>query len=214
MTELTLTDAPLWERYPWFFAAYDDATASRGPTRDATDAAAELYLASRHDQLLDEALIATVAARLSRELDNGQNSFTPTWEIALWTAALREANHDLGRLDITQLVSRVKNHIYARHTRGGTLMSSSDRQSLDYSVLLAAVPFGVFDPEDLALVAAVRSLAEPGQLDRASPEERMLLAWYFAEQGTYARSRTLLGRNVAPSLSRIVSGRLKTLGQL
>ena len=214
MTELTLTDAPLWDRYPWFFSAYDDAAAPRGPTRNATDAAAELYLASRHDQLLDEALIATVVARLTRALDNGQNSFTPTWEIALWTAALREANHDLRRLDITQLVSRVKNHIYARHTRGGTLMSSSDRTQLDYSVLLAAVPFGVFDPEDLALVASVRSLAEPGALERATPEERVLLAWYFAEQGGYARSRTLLGKSGAPSLSRIVSGRLKTFGQL
>jgi alpha-glucosidase (family GH31 glycosyl hydrolase) len=214
MTDLILTDAPLWDRYPWFFAAYDDAAAPRGPTRDATDAAAELYLASRHDQLLDEALVATVVARLQREVDDGRNNFTPTWEIALWTAALREANHDLRRVDITQLIARVKNHIYSRHTRGGTLMSSSDRMQLDYSVLLAAVPFGVFDPEDLALVAAVRSLAESSELERAAPEERMLLAWYFAEQGTYARSRTLLGKNGAPSLSRIVSGRLKTLSQL
>jgi alpha-D-xyloside xylohydrolase len=207
--DLLIAAAPLWVRYPWFFAAYDEPGPARlrePDTTDPTDAALSLLVAARHEAPLSEHAIEAVMRRLDRELQRVHNDFTPTWEVAAWAAALREANHVLARGDIAQLVSRVKNHVYARHTRGGTLMASSDRATLDYSVLLAAVPFGLFDPEDLALVAAVRSLPEP-----RDDSERMLLAWYFAEQGSYARSRRLVSGSDPTG---IVTRRLRALGQL
>ena len=205
--DLLIESAPLWVRYPWFFAAYDDDTGAllrEHDGSDATEAALTLFLAARRELPLPD-LIEVVRQRLERELEQ-PHVFTPTWEIAVWAAALREANHVLARPDIAHLTSRVKNHVYARHTRGGMLMASADRMTLDFSVLLAAVPFGLFDPEDLALVEAVRTLREP-----ADDSERMLLAWYFAEQGRFARSRQLLTDGDPTG---IVTRRLSALGQL
>ena len=216
-------------RHPWFLELYaellrDPAAvapqiAARLDAADSTEpvgAALSLYLAAlAGDRALlrsakATALRATVASRLERELTPNQNHFTDTWVVALWAAALREANHLMRDESTTRLVGRVKNHVYANHVRLGALMSSSDKATLEFDVLLAAVPFGLFDCEDLVLVDAVRTLTAPDRLAQATASDRQLLAWYYAEQGSYAKSRKLLADTPAP----IVAQRLKTLGQL
>ncbi len=216
-------------RHPWFLELYaellrDPAAvapqiAARLDAADSTEpveAALSLYLAAlAGDRALlrsakATALRATVASRLERELTPNQNHFTDTWVVALWAAALREANHLSRDESTTRLVGRVKNHVYANHVRLGALMSSSDKATLEFDVLLAAVPFGLFDCEDLVLVDAVRTLTSAERLASATPADRQLLAWYYAEQGSYAKSRKLLADTPTP----IVAQRLKTLGQL
>lgn len=216
-------------RHPWFLDLYatllrDPSTAlpqiaTRLTAADPTDpieAALTLYLAAlsgdlallRSPQALT--LRTLITARLTRELTPNQNHFTDTWVVALWAAALRETNQMVRAEATTRLVGRVKNHVYANHVRAGGLMSSSDKATLDFDVLLAAVPFGLFDCEDLVLVDAVRTLTAPDRLASASQADRQLLAWYYAEQGSYAKSRKLLADTPAP----IVAQRLKALGQL
>jgi alpha-glucosidase (family GH31 glycosyl hydrolase) len=233
MTAELTREAPLAQRHPWFFDLYaallaDPAAAtpeitarlaSADPT-DPIEPALALYLAalvaqsSAAPDLLASptatTLRDTVAARLTRELSPNQNHVTDTWVLALWAATLREANHVVRREADTRLVGRVKNHAYAHHIRAGGLMSSSDKATLDFDVLLAAVPFGLFDVEDLVLVDSVRALTQPGRLAAASPEDRKLLAWYWAEQGSYARSRRLLAETPSP----IVASRLRAHRQL
>jgi alpha-glucosidase (family GH31 glycosyl hydrolase) len=220
-------------RHPWFFDLYakllrdpvaanpeiSARLAAADPT-DPVEAALALYLAALAAQSAgDVALLRTphatalrtaIATRLERELTPNQNHFTDTWVVALWAAALREANHLQRDEATTRLVGRVKNHVYANHVRMGALMSSSDKATLEFDVLLAAVPFGLFDCEDLVLVDAVRSLTIADRLTQATASDRQLLAWYYAEQGSYAKSRKLLADTPAP----IVAERLKTLGQL
>lgn len=220
-------------RHPWFLELYADLLrdpaaaapeiAARLAAADPTDpveAALALYLAALAAQSTGDraqlrsaraiALRATVASRLERELTPNQNRVTDTWVVALWAAALREANHLVRDELTTRLVGRVKNHVYASHVRLGALMSSSDKATLEFDVLLAAVPFGLFDCEDLVLVDAVRTLTGPDRLANASDTDRQLLAWYYAEQGSYAKSRKLLAATPAP----IVAQRLTALGQL
>lgn len=220
-------------RHPWFLDLYAELLrdpsaaapeiAARLADADPTEpveAALVLYLAALAAQSSGDraqlrsaratALRTTVASRLERELSPNQNHFTDTWVVALWAAALREANHLDRDESTTRLVGRVKNHVYASHVRLGALMSSSDKTTLEFDVLLAAVPFGLFDCEDLVLVDAVRSLTSPGRLAHATAADRQLLAWYYAEQGSYAKSRKLLAETPAP----IVAQRLRTLGQL
>lgn len=155
-----------------------------------------------------------IVARLEREMEPSRNNPSETWLVALWSAALRETNHLHKDEATTRLLSRVKNHAFATHTRGGSLMSSSDRQSLDFDVLLAAVPFGLFDCEDLVLVDSVRTLTSPSRLAFASDADLMLLAWYYAEQGSYAKSRGLLAKARSTPLNEIVSESLASRGQL
>ncbi len=222
-----LREAPIATARPWFFELYADlladpttSVAGRFATIDPTDpvaAALALYLAAlAGDKPLltspqGATLRALVQSRLDRELSPAQNHFTDTWLIALWAAALRETNHLVPDLSTTRLVARVKNHVYARHTSAGTLMASSDRQTLDFDVLLAAIPFGLFDVEDLVLVDAVRKLTTPERLATATPADLRLLGWYHAEQGSYAKARRATGDD---PIGRILTRRLTTLGQL
>lgn len=234
---MTTTDstreAPLATRHPWFLDLYAEflavpaaavpriaARLASADVSDPIEAALALYLAAVSAQQSGDASILreprtaalrdTISRRLERELSPSQNLPTDTWVVALWSAALREANHLVRRDADIRLVGRVKNHVYARHVRAGGLMSSSDKATLDFDVLLAAVPFGLFDVEDLVLVDSVRTLSTPERLATATPEDRRLLAWYWAEQGSYTRSRGLLADTPSP----IVANRLRAHGQL
>lgn len=236
-SEISEREAPLATKHAWFLDLYStlladagtarDAVAQRFATADAMDpveAALVLYLGTALAQANgDLSLIKSgrgtafrdlVAMRLERELQPSLNTFSDTWVVALWAAALRETNCLVRSETLTRLVGRVKNHIYARHVRMGTLMSSSDKVTLGFDVLLAAVPFGLFDCEDLVLVDSVRTLTAPERLAKATPTELMLLGWYYAEQGSYATSRKLLARTEVHGLSTIVSQRLTFHGQL
>lgn len=233
MTTETTREPALALRHPWFLDLYADLLrapstaaqqiavrlAAADPT-DPIEAALALYLAALAAQSTADltplrtpqatSLRNIIATHLERELSPNQNHFTDTWVVALWSAALREANHVLRRETDTRLVGRVKNHVYARHVRAGGLMSSSDKATLDFDVLLAAVPFGLFDVEDLVLVDSVRTLTTPERIAAATPADRQLLAWYWAEQGSYAKSRKLLADAPSP----IVASRLRAHGQL
>jgi alpha-glucosidase (family GH31 glycosyl hydrolase) len=227
-TETVTRNAPVWESHAWFLELYarlldDPSVAEAGITEraymasDAIEAGLALFLAGTHADLTGDARLVRSAGRaieqvadaLRREMSPANNGYSDTWVVALWAGALRLANLVLQRNDLTQLVAPAKNHVYARHTGGSTLMSSSDRTTLGFDALLTAVPFGLFDAEDLIVVEAARRLAERSD---ASPAERQMLAWYYGEQGSYAKARDLLGGE-AP-LTQIVRKRLKRVGQL
>ncbi|RYE10956.1 MAG: glycosyl hydrolase [Hyphomicrobiales bacterium] len=221
-------DVPLWESHAWFFDLYaallDDPKAARASIAerlrgagDTLEAGLALFLAGTLSDISGDAslvraadaAISRVADALRREMRPTNNAFSDTWQVALWAGALRLANQVLQRPDLTQLVAPAKNHVYAHHTGGSTLMSSSDRTTLGFDALLTAVPFGLFDAEDLILVDAARRLAERSD---ATPGERQMLAWYYGEQGSYGRSRDLLAGDSV--VSKIVRKRLKRMGQL
>lgn len=221
-------DPPLWESHPGFFELYgaliDNPLAARPRIADALTAADDaltsglaLFLAGTYADLTGDGMlvrnaepnVARVAAALERELRPTNNAYADTWLVALWAAALRLANHLLRRSDLTRLVAPAKNHVYAHHVGGGTLMATADRTTLGFDALLAAVPFGLFDVEDLVVVETVRQLAARSD---AGDAERQMLAWYYGEQGSFARARDLLaGDGAVPA---IVRTRLKRQGQL
>ena len=229
LTDISSHTVPVWESHPWFFQLYaallDEPMAASAAIEerlhiasDPIEAGLALFLAGMFADVTGggalmrdaDRAVDRVADALRREMSLGNNGFSDTWVVALWAGALRLANHVLNRTDLTQLVAPAKNHVYAHHTGGGTLMSSSDRQTLGFDALLAAVPFGLFDAEDLIVVDAARRLAERSD---ASPAERQMLAWYFGEQGSYARARELVSDDVMV-VARIVRSRLKRMGQL
>lgn len=236
-TEAISREAPLATRHAWFLSLYTELLRAPAAARpailerlagadadDPVEAALALYLTALLAQATSDTALTgdpralrfrdRIAARLEREMRPATNSDSETWLVALWAAAIREVNHLAPREDMSRLLSGVKNHVFAHHTRGGGLMSSSDRTTLDFDVLLAAVPFGLFDCEDLVLVDSVRALTTPDRLAEANDADRLLLAWYYAEQGSYAKSRALLADAGASPLQGVVRQRLKALGQL
>ena len=221
-------NAPVWESHPWFLEVYakllDNPGSAEGSIAvrlqmggDPIEAGLALFLAGTHADLTGDGrlvrgadrAVEQVADALRREMSPANNGYTDTWVLSLWAGALRLANLVLRRDDLTKLVAPAKNHAYARHTGGGTLMSSSDRVTLGFDVLLAAVPFGLFDAEDLVLVDAARQLALRSD---ATVAEQQMLAWYYGEQGSYAKARDLVAGDIV--LTQIVRKRLKRIGQL
>ena len=226
--DLMTRNAPVWESHPWFLELYaallDDPRSVEAPigkrlakASDTVEAGLALFLAGTHSDLTADGglvrgagrAVGIVADALGREISPANNGYTDTWVLASWAGALRLANLVLRRSDLTRLVAPAKNHAYAKHTRGGTLMSSSDRKTLGFDVLLAAVPFGLFDAEDLVLVDGARQLAAR---EGASTAERQMLAWYFGEKGSYALARELIAGDTL--VTQIVRKRLQRLGQL
>lgn len=229
MTADSLTrNPPVWESHPWFLDIYarllDDPAAAQpliaariADASDPIEHGLALFLAGTHADLTGDGrpvqnaarAVEQVAASLGREMSPANNGYTDTWVLALWAGALRLANLVLRRDDLTRLVAPAKNHAYAMHIGGGALMSSSDRTTLEFDVLLAAVPFGLFDAEDLVLVEAARQLA---MRPKTTPAERQMLAWYYGEQGSYAKARDLIAGDAL--VTQIVRKRLKHFGQL
>ncbi|ODT82645.1 MAG: hypothetical protein ABS76_06160 [Pelagibacterium sp. SCN 64-44] len=200
----------------WFFGAL--ATAPDGAdirnrlnNNDPVVAALAAYMELEAGRSVPEGPLAIIAQALGQELDGKANRPCPTWLLALWAAVLRIADRRAGTPRHAALLARVKNHAYLNHVRGGTLMADSHKSGLDHTILLAAVPFGLFEPEDLALVAAVNELTARGEA--LSADERLLLAWYFGEQGSYGKSRALLGAG-DHRLAGVVAATLARHGQL
>lgn len=201
----------------WFFEALvarpgGADIAARLVASDPVAAGLAAHLELGDGRAVPAATLATVAHALAQELDGKANRPCPTWLLALWAAVLRLADRLAESPRHASLLARVKNHAYRNHTRGGTLMADSHKAGLDHTILLAAVPFGLFEPEDLALVAAVNDLA--ARADDATADERMLLAWYYGEQGSYGKSRALLGAAGQTRLAKVVSTTLGRHGQL
>jgi alpha-glucosidase (family GH31 glycosyl hydrolase) len=111
-------------------------------------------------------------------------------------SALREgiylSNSDLA----SRAVQKIKNNVLSLTLDGGRLTSGTERQKVDYEILLASIPFGLFEPEDLVLVEAATELSKPTRLDMSSTAERALFAWYEASRGNY-----LLAQEVVRSVS-------------
>src|SRR5690606_5806504 len=147
--DLMTRNAPVWESHPWFLELYaallDDprsveaAIGKRLAEASGTvEAGLALFLAGMHSDLAADGglvrgagrAVGIVADALGREMSPANNGYTDTWVLASWAGALRLANLVLRRSDLTRLVAPAKNHAYAKHTRGGTLMSSSDRKTL------------------------------------------------------------------------------------
>lgn len=145
----------------------------------------------------------------------GERKTGRTAELALMFAALRYANLFLKQDHFSRLTAQVKNWVFAHNIREGMLMSSPSKNELSFDQLLAVVPLGLFEPEDLVLVESVKALSESEKIRHAEPIERHLLAWYFAEQGSFERSRQLVTADSEPTIvQRIVLHRLEELGQL
>lgn len=214
----------------WFFAAYRDVHQDRAPTlppfgQGPLDDALAIYLLAlsayrkSDPEALEDPLVATAIARITDHLDSAleghSNTPVTTLGMAADWAALRTANLFLKQERLSRLTARVKNHVYATAIREGTLMASADKTGVDYDMVLASVPLGLFEPEDLVLVEAIKLLAEPERLDGASNEARLTMGWYWSEQGSYARARQMLSESDPDlPLAEIVRSRLREAGQL
>lgn len=130
--------------------------------------------------------------------------------LGLSYSGLKLVNMFLKEDQISKALKGMKQYAYDHMVLGGTLMSDIDKEEIRFDGLLSCVPFGLFEPEDLVLVEAVKVLKEKQETD----EDMLLLAWYLVEQGSYAFSRELIKNTEDCSLLKLIKLKLEKLNQL
>lgn len=132
-------------------------------------------------------------------------------------SSLRKVNLYLKRDDVSTLLIKIKAYAFENLISGGCLMSDIDKKDIRFDLLLACVPFGLFEPEDLVLVEAVKILYRQATdiKKEISDQEKLLLIWYYIEQGSYDKARLLLtGIKEKSVLFKLINKKLELLGQL
>ena len=115
-----------------------------------------------------------------------------TSTLGLIYGSLRNANLFLKRDDIRKTIREIRSFIFEHLISGVALASDTRKETIRFDTLLACVPFGLLEPEDLVLVEAVKVLNQRVVEAKVSDQERLLLAWYYVEQGSVQRARELL----------------------
>lgn len=118
------------------------------------------------------------------------------------------------REKIVQAIHQMKNYAYDHYTCAGKLVDKKHGNSSTAQLLWICVPFGLFTPEDLVLVAALEEMEKTNK-----QEDLAMLGWYFAEKADYRKSRSYLARlddknEFACAVKAIIEEKLKLAGML
>jgi alpha-D-xyloside xylohydrolase len=141
-----------------------------------------------------------------------ENCFT--LHLAIYYATLVNLRN-LGYSDqVQKTATAIRDRVFEGHLKGGTVICSPDHPFASTDLLLSVLPFGLFSPEDLVMVEAVKEMEQDlVQQDKVleSPMSTEhsnfaagLLSWYFLEKGDVAKSKHY--RKFNKSLSQSASG--------
>lgn len=165
----------------------------------------------RIEKLQDE--VEQMAYQKYYRLDNEKESFYSD-NFGMAYGALYNSNLFAKREKIAEAIHEMKNYAYANYTSAGKLVDERHGSISTARMLWLCVPFGLFTPEDLVLVAAIP--------DMQKTEEQMdfaMLGWYFAEKADYRQARNYLGRlnsedEFVQAVKGIIEEKLRQAGML
>ncbi len=128
--------------------------------------------------------------------------------------ALYNSNLFAKREKTAKALHQMKNYAYEHYTCAGKLVDEAHGDRATAQLLWICVPFGLFTPEDLVLVAALDEICETGR-----QEDFAMLGWYFAEKADYRRARSYLARldsedGVIRAVKGIIEEKLRIAGML
>ncbi|QFT87727.1 Alpha-xylosidase [Bacillus sp. THAF10] len=128
-----------------------------------------------------------------------------TSHLAIYYAALMNLRNLGIQPIIQQTATAIRDHIFENHLRGGMVLCSPKHPFASTDLLLSVLPFGLFSPEDLVMVEAVKEMEEMlvsgtgvesfSQSGKHSDLASNLLAWYFLEKGDHAKFKNYLRKN-------------------
>ncbi|MFC0187217.1 TIM-barrel domain-containing protein [Fictibacillus aquaticus] len=114
-------------------------------------------------------------------------------------AALLAAKQFLRKNELQSTLTEIRDYLFENGLKGGMLISSPSRKTVSTDLLAAVMPFGLFSPEDLVMVEAVKEIENrlvsnegvyrtAGE-NAASPASTAWLALYFTEKGDLKKAR-------------------------
>lgn len=121
-----------------------------------------------------------------RILGEGNGFFAENFGMAY--GALYNSNLFAKREKTSEAIHQMKNYAYDHYTCAGRLADEKHGDLVTPQLLWICVPFGLFTPEDLVLVAAVQAMEVT-----TAPADLGMLGWYYAEKADYRKARKYLG---------------------
>ena len=122
-----------------------------------------------------------------------------TSSLSMIYAALLGVKNTIGRTDLQQTITSIRDSIFNNHLSGGMLIRARKVKEVSTDQLFAVMPFGLFSPEDLVMVEAVKEMEErfvtvegvyPYRgASKPSAITAMMLSWYFYEKGDSYKAR-------------------------
>lgn len=150
----------------------------------------DFYFYNTYGELIEKIQDETVNAAYDScpELDGRESGFYIS-NYGMAYGALYNSNLFAKRETIANTVHEMKNYAYANYTCAGKLVNEMHGHKANAKMLWICVPFGLFTPEDLVLVAAL-----PDMQDTEDLLEIAMLGWYFAEKADYGQAKSYLSR--------------------
>lgn len=99
---------------------------------------------------------------------------------------------------IQKTATAIRDRVFERQLKGGMVICSPKHPFASTDLLLSVLPFGLFSPEDLVMVEAVKEIERElvqsnkviaSPLNDHSNLETILLSWYFLEKGDHSKSK-------------------------
>lgn len=115
-----------------------------------------------------------------------------TSNLGSYYITLTEVKNEYGKLDLQKEITEIRDFIFDNMIRGGTLISSIKKGKPDFDLVLSVLPFGLFAPEDLIMVAAVQEMLEKNA--NLSENQEVLLGIYFTEKYDFVRAEKYLNK--------------------
>ncbi len=111
-------------------------------------------------------------------------------EIGSMYGGFRRINNFFNSQMIFRFIKDVRGYVFSHRIKGGMAANVGFDRELDYEILLACVPFGMFEPEDLVLVETVGVLE--ARMDKADILEKLIVANYNIVRGHYHKVKGIL----------------------
>ncbi|QHE51800.1 TIM-barrel domain-containing protein [Pontibacillus sp. HMF3514] len=106
---------------------------------------------------------------------------------------------NIGYTSVQPTITSLRDSIFQYHLDGGMLVRSREIKEVSTDLLYTVMPFGLFSPEDLVMVEAVKEMEDRlvtkegvyryrGDTQPSS-ESALMLSWYFYEKGTTNKAK-------------------------
>ncbi len=159
--------------------------------------------------------VQQLVSKCASYLEGKQNKTWQLLDLGAVYGGLRNINLFLKEDQISQLLLALKAHVFKHYILKGQLCSNVEKTETRAEMLLVCVPFGLFEPEDLVLVEASKVILKAWHNQQLDDQEKLYLAWYYLEQGTYEYTRQLLKEVTHKNdLYQLIYDQLSALGQI
>ncbi|MBF4691967.1 glycoside hydrolase family 31 protein [Fusibacter ferrireducens] len=127
---------------------------------------------------------------------------------------LRNLNLYLKQDTISLTLKTMKAYVFKNYIKKGQLCSNLEKTQTKPEMLLVCIPFGLFEPEDLVFVEAVKHIQKQMYDGLLSETDALLLAWYYLEQGTHHITRDILKQTTnQDALYQLIFGKLEAVNE-